>query len=318
MPSFRHILIFLIFFVFFASLFSFKLLRRIKLTPSLSPEPASPVLNPTELPSDGIVSLVLVGDVMLGRMVERKSEEVQDFSTPFRRVAQYLSRADLVFANLENPILKNCPPHHTGFKFCATPRMLEGLSLAGIDVVTIANNHSRDFGPQGVAETQEFLRNKGIHITGLGELVVLEKGGMKFGFLGFNKAQEENPKLSVGELELIRESDSKADFLVVGMHWGVEYRDKALPGVRKLARELVEAGADVVVGHHPHWIQENESIDGKPVFYSLGNFVFDQFWSEETRRGLVVKLIFEDRRIANQELLPVYINSSAQPEFIKD
>ena len=85
---------------------------------------------------------------------------------------------------------------------------------------------------------------------------------------------------------------------------------------RDWATFMVEAGADVIAGHHPHWVQEIEYIDEVPVYYSLGNFVFDQMWSEETKKGLVVKLTFEDGEIVNEELLPTYMSFHAQPEFV--
>jgi poly-gamma-glutamate synthesis protein (capsule biosynthesis protein) len=100
------------------------------------------------------------------------------------------------------------------------------------------------------------------------------------------------------------------------MHWGVEYRDKALPGVRKLAGEIVDLGGDVIVGHHPHWVQDFELINGVPVYYSLGNFVFDQMWSEKTREGMAVKLIFEDKKFKSDEMLQIYMKNHAQPQWI--
>jgi poly-gamma-glutamate synthesis protein (capsule biosynthesis protein) len=103
------------------------------------------------------------------------------------------------------------------------------------------------------------------------------------------------------------------------MHWGVEYQEKALPGVRGLAKEIIEYGADLIVGHHPHWVQDWEFIDGKPVFYSLGNFVFDQMWSEKTKKGLAVVLTYESNgNLADYKLLPTYMFSWSQPEFVEE
>ncbi len=261
------------------------------------------------------VTLLLTGDVMLGRSVMQRYLEVGDFTYPFIKVADRLKKADLVFVNLENPVTLNCPPHVGGFKFCSPPDSVEGLLFAGIDVVTLANNHSENFGQDGLNETVEILNGKGISSTGLGQLVTLERKGLIFGFLGFNKAEVLQPKLETSEMELIKNSDEKVDILVIAMHWGVEYQDNALPGIKILAQELIKAGADVVVGHHPHWVQDYEYIDGKPVYYSLGNFVFDQMWSEETKKGLVVELLYKDGELTSTNLHPTYMSEVGQPSF---
>jgi poly-gamma-glutamate synthesis protein (capsule biosynthesis protein) len=96
----------------------------------------------------------------------------------------------------------------------------------------------------------------------------------------------------------------------------VEYNAHPTEGQRRLARELVALGADVIVGHHPHWVQDHETISGVPVYYSLGNLIFDQMWSEETKKGLVVRLTFENKKQINEELLPVYMKNHAQPQFV--
>lgn len=259
------------------------------------------------------IEIILTGDVMLGRTVMTHSLDIAKDSTyPFHKVADTLKSADLVFVNLENPVVSNCKRIYTGFELCALPDMTEGLTYAGVDIVTLANNHTRIYGPQGVAETVNTLSERGILATGLGELVTKEVKGVKFGFLGFDfvtkKAAEE-------DYELVRQSKPKVDVLIAGVHWGSEYHEDPTEFQRKDAEKLVEAGADVIAGHHPHWVIEKEYINGKPVYYSLGNFIFDQMWSEETRRGLAIKLVFEGSKLIGEEELPIYMEFWAQPEF---
>lgn len=262
-------------------------------------------------------TVFIAGDVMLGRTVMRKSYELNDFSYPFRKVADVIRGAGIAFVNLENPIIKTCPFRETGMVFCTTPEMLQGLTFSGVDIVNLANNHTGNYGQAGLEETLQYLSKENILSTGIGKLAVIEKDNITFGFLGFDKSEQVNPKLTQDEIDLIAESNDKVDLLVVSMHWGVEYQDKALPGVRSLAKEIVGYGADLIVGHHPHWVQDWEFIDGKPVFYSLGNFVFDQMWSEKTKKGLVVVLTYGEKgNMVDYELLPTYISSWAQPEFI--
>lgn len=272
----------------------------------------------------GETTIILAGDVMLGRSVMTKSLSLSDPVYPFRKVAEVLKEADLVFVNLENPIVAKCPKDDLGLKFCADPAMVGGLVFSGVDIVTVANNHSLNFGEAGLFETKSFLDEAGILHTGSGNLVVRSQNATKFGFLGFNFV---GAKLTDEELELVRKSDSETDVLIVGVHWGSEYTGVPSDSQKEWARQLVGAGADVIVGHHPHWVQPVEYIDSptspfglrgasKPVYYSLGNFVFDQMWSQKTREGLVVKLTFRGSEIVKEERLPVFMSSWAQPEFI--
>jgi poly-gamma-glutamate synthesis protein (capsule biosynthesis protein) len=192
--------------------------------------------------------------------------------------------------------------------------MVEGLVTAGIDVVNLANNHSRNYGERGFSETIKILDENEIEITGLGKLITKEIKSIKYGFLGFDfisKTPKEN------DYELVAESSSVVDILIVSVHWGAEYRSEPAEIQRQWAKELVESGANVVVGHGPHWVQGTEYINEKPVYYSLGNFIFDQMWSEETKTGLVMKLTFRDGELIKEEELPTHMSSWAQPEFIR-
>jgi len=281
------------------------------------------------------VEIILTGDVMLGRTVMTKSLDSGEPTYPFEKVAGQLAEADFVFVNLENPIIENCPRTSTGLKFCADPKLTSSLKFAGVDVVTLANNHALDYGKGGIEKTVEFLKEEGIEAVGLGNLVIKEKKGIRFGFLGFNFVSS-GPKDE--DFKLVSDSDEKVEVLIVGIHWGEEYQDKANKFQREWAKKLVEVGADVIVGHHPHWVQDVEYIK-KPVYaegasspsvsedtkydeyavayYSLGNFIFDQMWSKKTREGLIIKLTFRDGRLISEEKLPIYMSSWAQPEFVE-
>lgn len=282
----------------------------------LSLEDIGPVYSNRSVPvfvqQDKLVKIILTGDIMLGRTVTIKSLEFKDAGYPFRKVYEGLSKADLVFANLENPIVANCPPHASGFTFCAPPEMLDGLVLAGVDVVTLANNHSRNYGEEGLKQTRSFLENRDIDATGLGDLVIKNIDYTSFGFLGFDFVDK---NLSNEDVDLIKNSNLLVDILIVGVHWGEEYKPKANDKQRKIASELIANGADVVVGHHPHWVQDSEYINSKPVYYSLGNFVFDQMWSEETRKGMAVELSFKGSELLGETFSPVYMKEWAQPEW---
>jgi len=267
------------------------------------------------------VSVVLLGDVMLGRTVMTTSLDLGDPIYPFLKVADYLRGDKIVFANLENPIIKKCPRHTEGLIFCADPEMVEGLVFSGIDVVTLANNHTRNYGDVGLRETVEFLDANGIVHVGLGELKVKDVEGVRFGFLGFDHVGR-GTGFFQEEFDLVSKSDSLVDVLIVGVHWGVEYTSEPTVNQRQWAEEMVSRGADVISGHHPHWVQSVEYLTGPegsrvPVYYSLGNFVFDQMWSTPTRKGMVVELTFEDGVLVKEKRSRVFMEEWAQPMFVE-
>lgn len=262
------------------------------------------------------VEIILAGDIMLGRSVLIRSlDKENDPIYPFLEVSEFLSSADLVFANLETPIVTNCPRFEHGFTFCADSRMVEGLVYSGVNVVSLANNHILNFGKEGLEDTKKYLTNSNILYTGVNNLAIKKIQDTTFGFLGFDFTVNVPTQR---DWDLIKESDSKVDILIVGVHWGDEYKDKANNNQRAWAKKIIENGADVISGHHPHWVEDYEYIDGKPVYYSLGNFIFDQMWSEETKKGLLVKLTFEDGKIVNEEFKNTYIENIGQPKIVKE
>ncbi|AKM83345.1 hypothetical protein A2422_00635 [Candidatus Woesebacteria bacterium RIFOXYC1_FULL_31_51] len=258
-------------------------------------------------------TIIFVGDIMLGRSVMGKAIEVGDNYYPFRKTSEVLNNADITFANLENPIVKNCPGTIGGFKFCTNYEIANGLTFAGIDIVSLANNHSGNYGLEGLTETKKFLSDNNISYVGDSNLAIKEVNGTKFGFLGFDYTLKNNLD---NDLKLIKDSKGKVDVLIIGVHWGDEYKDEANSLQRTIAKKMIEAGVDVIIGGHPHWIEDYEEINGKSVYYSLGNFIFDQMWSEETKKGLVVKLTFDRTNLVKKEEFNTYIKSIGQPEIV--
>ena len=276
--------------------------------------PQLPIQKATPKPTPQLISIVLAGDVMLGRSVTIESlDKRKDPKYPFLKVSNVLNGADIVFVNLENPVIEDCPRIEHGFTFCSPPEMLEGLIYSGVDVVTIANNHTLNFGVNGFEETKKHLQAYGIDSVGYNNLIVKEIKGIKIGFLGFDFLT----KVPTAEdFDLIRKGSDKVDFLIVGVHWGVEYQNAPKDFQRQWARQMVSTGADVISGHHPHWVQIDEVIEGVPVYYSLGNFVFDQMWSEEPKKGRVIELTVKDGKIQESKRFDTYIADWAQPEFV--
>jgi poly-gamma-glutamate capsule biosynthesis protein CapA/YwtB (metallophosphatase superfamily) len=274
------------------------------------------VPSQTSISTTNQTSILFTGDIMLGRSVMGAALDANDSFYPFRKVESILKNNDITFVNLENPIVTNCPRHAGGFKFCTTPEIAKGLNISGVDIVSLANNHSGNYGKEGFEETKKYLTQDGVKYVGDENLEIIEKNGIKFGFLGFNYTFTKDNLES--DLSLIKESDMKVDILIVGNHWGDEYQSVGNSFQKSSAKKMVENGADVIIGHHPHWVQDYEEIDGKPVYYSLGNFIFDQMWSEETKKGLVVKMTFEDKKLVKREGFKTYTTLIGQPEIIME
>lgn len=268
---------------------------------------------PLDSKSPETTEIILTGDVMLGRTVMTRSLDSEDPAYPMRLVGEKLREADLVFVNLENPIIENCPRHTGGYVFCADPKMIEALTFSGIDVVSLANNHTLNYGQVGFEKTKEYLSQASIDFVGDEKnLAVKEINGVTYGFMGFDfltNAPTEADFLKVSEVS------QKVDVLILGVHWGSEYKPEPNEIQKAWAKSLVASGADVISGHHPHWVQTFEWIGQAPVYYSLGNFVFDQMWSSETRSGVAVRLTYEGSKLIKDETFKVFMDNWAQPQW---
>ena len=271
------------------------------------------------LSQNEVVQVLLGGDMMLGRAVNFNMHRKKDFAYPVAKIADRFKQADIAIVNLEAPILAECELTGEGMRLCSDPQSLFTLYSAGVDVVQLANNHIWDFGLEGLEETKKWVNFQGIDESGLGEAAIKEVRGIKFGFLGFNQiwpikepVQNATQEVLIQDISQLK---SEADIVFVGFHWGSEYTNVASAEQISLARSAIDAGADVVWGQHPHWVQGMEIYQGKPIFYSLGNLVFDQMWSKETREGLVVELNFWQDKLVEARLLPVFMEDFSQPEW---
>jgi len=269
--------------------------------------------------------ILLGGDVMLSRDVARRARAALDPSAPFRDVADVLAAADIAFVNLEAPFSDQGPPmSDRGMIFKTEPEMVAGLSLAGIDVVSTANNHARDSGSYGLEFTLDWLAKHGIQAAGTGKTpeqahagVVIERNGVRFGFLAYTyDANNGNHPDTDARIALLDANQMRRDVeamarrsnvVIVSMHAGYEYQPQPNKQQQEFARAAIDAGAQVVAGHHPHVRQPLEHYGGGVIFYSLGNLVFDQFQRAETQIGSLAELKFEGSRLMGAEILTVNI-----------
>jgi len=271
------------------------------------------------LPQNQITQIILVGDLMLGRSVNYNMHRKNDFAYPVAKVADRLKQADIVIANLEAPILADCSLNTEGMKLCSDFQSLYTLYYAGIDIAQLANNHIWDYGQSGLDETVKWVEFQGLQIIGLDKAAIKPVRNIKFGFLSYNQIYPTKEPTAKATPERLRQDITQlreqADVVIVSFHWGEEYKAQPNLEQKQLAKASIDSGADVVYGQHPHWVQGMQIYQGKPIFYSLGNFVFDQMWSKETREGLAVELSFWQDQLTEVKLLPVYMNDIAQPDW---
>lgn len=264
--------------------------------------------------------LLVTGDVLTARSVNAKNVRLNDFTWTFHQTVDELRAADITFINLETPLVPDCPIRTDGMSFCGDLRNVEGLTYADVDMVNLANNHMGNFGEEGVISTIEALTQAGISSTGITGPTIIDQNGIRFAFLGYNEVDRQ-PGVPYPSDELIRseieEARAAADVVVVQYHWGNEYTRQPSSNQRRLAQLAIDAGADLILGNHPHWWQPLELYQGKVIMYSHGNFVFDQMWSLETRQGLVGKYVFYDDQLIAIEFLPVLIEDYGQPRWIE-
>ncbi len=300
----------------------------------VTPTPTVPVAKPITLesifspdhawihalPQEKIVTMIATGDVIPARSVNYKMATGHGFLWPWKKTADVLRSADTTVINLETPLLSSCPLTVEGMLFCGDARAVEGLRYAGVDVATLGNNHIGNHFAAGIEETIRHLRTAGITPVSQG-VVYKEIKGIRFAFLAYNDIGAPEAGVPWADDETIRTEVARArntaDVVLVAYHWGAEY--VAQPGERQryLARLAVDAGADVVLGNHPHWIQPVEIYKGKFIAYAHGNFVFDQEWSEETKRGMIGRYVFYDKKLVDVEYLPVRIVDYGQPYFLE-
>ncbi len=249
-------------------------------------------------------------------------------------VRALIEGADLAIANFENPAPDQPRYHRSGTVFSANPALIAGLANAGIDYVSLANNHIRDAGGPGVLQTIANLDRNGIASSGSGTNLaaarrpgLLEVNGMTVAILAYDAiaAGYHATATRIGNAPLVASyvrMDVKAaraagaDLVIVFPHWGIEYQSKPFAAQQKLARMIIDAGADMVIGNHAHWAAAMEVYQGKPIWYALGNFVFDQTWSEPTMEGITLELTFRGATLAQVRIRPHIILDKAQPNFL--
>lgn len=282
------------------------------------------------IPSGETVRLAFVGDIMLGSSVEKLMRK-KGLEYPFEGALPYLQRADLTAGNLENPITKRgVPAQNKSFVFKGAPDLLPPLKNAGFDIVSLANNHTLDQGIEGLLDTMRYLDEAGIRHAGGGRNdteafapVYLETKGVKVAYIGLSRVVPESSwkadKNRAGVAEAydasrakaaIRDARKRADLVVVMVHWGVERQDYPVQHQKTLAHAFVDAGADVVIGSHPHVMQGFEYYKNRWIAYSLGNFIFNTTSNPKTKMSGVLDAVCTKNGECGLKLNPMFADNS--------
>ncbi len=293
-----------------------------------------PQLN-YQAPEERQFTFLAAGDIMLNRDVEKVGLQ-KGWEYIFEEVAPLIRQADLAFANLESPIGDK---GHFINMFQAPPEAVEGLAYAGFDLVSLANNHTLDYHHAGMFETMRLLAEYGIDWVGAGKDInearaplIKEVNGVRAGFLAYTEmwfvharepiswqGTEDEPGVAPAELELITEDIALlrdlADCVIVTFHWGKEYTHELTAEQKRLARAAIAAGADLVLGHHPHVLQGIEFYKEGVIAYSLGNFVFD-LNLPKTWETMVLEFTVSSKGVLDMKVMPAYI-FGVQPRILE-
>lgn len=266
------------------------------------------------------VTLLFGGDLMFDRSIRTVMRRHGD-DFPLAPLRDTLAETDLVVANLEGPITDNASVSETSavgardnYFFTFDPPVARVLKDFHIDAVNIGNNHISNFKEDGIRQTKKYLTDAGVSVfgsplSGDTRILVREIKGVKVALVNYNQFIWQGKEKA---LEDIATAKKQADVVILYTHWGTEYVP-ATPTIKALAHEFIDAGVDLIIGSHPHVVQEKEVYQGKTIYYSLGNLVFDQYFSEETKKGLLVKVtIHPETKAFSFEEIPVTLKNTGE------
>jgi poly-gamma-glutamate synthesis protein (capsule biosynthesis protein) len=303
-----------------------------------SAQTASAISQPAAEPS---LRFIAVGDIMLGRGVGMRLRKNGGYESAFSGVSSILRQGDVVFANLESPLTNSTHGLDSKRKIVlkGKPEAVGALTSAGINLVSIANNHMMDYYETGLFDTMSVLSANHILFAGGGKDIeearkpaILEKNGLKIGMVASSDmaelvfagepylkyaAEKKKSGILPRKYETIREDiqklRSQVDLVVVSLHWGVEDSFKVTQEQKDFARKLIDDGADIILGHHPHQFQGIEVYKGKPILYSMGNFLFDQN-EAENMESFIVDMHYKGRELTGLSAIPVRILDKSRVE----
>jgi poly-gamma-glutamate capsule biosynthesis protein CapA/YwtB (metallophosphatase superfamily) len=295
-------------------------------------------------PVPEVTTMAAVGDIMLGRRVGDRHRD--NPGAPLKPLAKQLAAAEITVGNFESTLSADGSPTQGGDSFAASPRVAPRLRAAGFDLVSLANNHVGDYGDRALRQTLARFDSAGIETVGAGRdltaarrPVIIERAGVSVGFLAVDSIGEtpaatrtragsnrlnmppRTGPLNRAQLQRIssdiRALSKRADVVVVLTHWGTQYTHRVESSQRVAARAFADAGADLVIGGHPHWVQGLEMAGSAVVVHSLGNFIFDMDFQTKTREGIFLEIVLWDGAVKAVEPVPYVIDNAFTPRLIR-
>jgi poly-gamma-glutamate capsule biosynthesis protein CapA/YwtB (metallophosphatase superfamily) len=296
----------------------------------------------SERPVPEITTLSAVGDIMLGRRVGARHRS--DPGAPLKAFARRLAAAEITVGNFESTLSTAGSPTQGGDSFAASPRAIPGLRAAGFDLLSLANNHVGDYGDRALRQTLTRFQAAKVATVGAGRdlaaarrPVIIERDGVRVGFLAVDSIGEtpsathnragtnrlnmppRTGPLNRSQLRRITSDigalDKRVDAVIVLTHWGTQYTHRPESSQRNAARAFADAGADLVIGGHPHWVQGLEMAGSAVVVHSLGNFVFDMDFQTKTREGIFLEIVLWGGRVKAVEPVPYVIDNGFTPRL---
>ncbi len=296
---------------------------------------AKPAIEEIKNTNGEPVELAFLGDIMLDRGV--KSSVYRNFDRDYSKLftkTSLLKTFDIVFANLEGPASNQGADIHNLYSFRMEPSIIPALRGTGIDILSVANNHEGDWGRDAFVDTLNRLQENEIAYTGGGKNIeeatrptIIEKNGMRIGYLAFSDVGPNYMKATENEAgvllasnpdfdSIIKNAKIQVDYLVVSFHFGDEYKTIHNQRQETLAHKAIDDGAKIVIGHHPHVVQDTEVYNNGYIAYSLGNFIFDQYFSSNTMQGMLLKLKINSDGSMTAQKNAIKLNKAFQPESI--
>jgi poly-gamma-glutamate capsule biosynthesis protein CapA/YwtB (metallophosphatase superfamily) len=303
-----------------------------------------PLRTPSSQPVPEVTTLAAVGDIMLGRRVGDRHRD--DPGAPLKPLAKRLAAAEITIGNFESTLSADGSATQGGDSFAASPRVTPGLRAAGFDLMSLANNHVGDYGDRALRQTLSRFEVAGIKTVGAGpnltaarRPVIIERGAVRIGFLAVDSIGEtpaatrtrpgtnrlnmppRTGPLNRSQLQQIssdiRALRKRVDTVVVLTHWGTQYTHRPESSQRVAAQAFADAGADLVIGGHPHWVQGLETTGSAVVVHSLGNFIFDMDFQTKTREGIFLEIVLWGGAVKAVEPVPYVIDDAFTPRLIK-
>jgi poly-gamma-glutamate capsule biosynthesis protein CapA/YwtB (metallophosphatase superfamily) len=298
----------------------------------------------SERPVPEVTTLAAVGDIMLGRRVGTRHRT--DPAAPLKPFAKRLAAAEITVGNFESTLSTAGSATQGGDSFAASPRVIPGLRAAGFDLLSLANNHVGDYGDRALRQTLDRFAATKIDTVGAGRdlaaarrPVVIQRDGIRVGFIAIDSIGESpaatRNRAGTNRLDMpprtgpldraalrrissdIRSLNKRVDVVIVLTHWGTQYTHRPEPSQRTAARALAHAGADLVIGGHPHWVQGFEIAGSAAVVHSLGNFVFDMDFQTKTREGIFLEIVLWGGAVKAVEPVPYVIDDAFTPRPVR-